>query len=80
MRRTFTVAPVIPRGYTGRNFNSWQKYLQAQIEKIYGRKPPQYMMGIDPVNNEKGNFVVDEKGIILWEKTEDGRWLMITKP
>lgn len=37
MRRTFTQQPVIPTGYTGRNFNSWQKYLQTQIEKIYAK-------------------------------------------
>jgi hypothetical protein len=34
MKRTFTQQPIIPSGYTGRNFNNWQKYLQKQIEKI----------------------------------------------
>lgn len=34
MKRTFTQQPTIPIGYTGRDFKSWQKYLQDQIDKI----------------------------------------------
>ena len=34
MKQTFTQQPIIPIGYTGRNFNNWQKYLQKQIDKI----------------------------------------------
>jgi hypothetical protein len=34
MKQTFTQQPIIPVGYTGRDFNNWQKYLQAQIDKI----------------------------------------------
>jgi hypothetical protein len=34
MKQTFTQQPIVPTGYTGRNFNSWQKYLQKQIDKI----------------------------------------------
>jgi len=34
MKQTFTQQPTIPTGYTGRDFNSWQKYLQKQIDKI----------------------------------------------
>ena len=34
MKRTFTHQPIVPMGYTGRDFNNWQKYLHKQIEKI----------------------------------------------
>lgn len=34
MKQTFTQQPIIPTGYTGRNFNNWQKYLQKQLDKI----------------------------------------------
>lgn len=34
MKPTFTQQPIIPTGYTGRNFNNWQLYLQKQIDKI----------------------------------------------
>jgi hypothetical protein len=34
MKRTFTQQPVIPAGYTGRDFNNWQKYLHTQIDKV----------------------------------------------
>lgn len=34
MKRTFTHQPVIPAGYTGRDFNNWQKYLHTQIDKV----------------------------------------------
>jgi len=34
MKRTFTQQPVVPQGYTGRDFNNWQKYLHAQLDKI----------------------------------------------
>lgn len=34
MTRTFTKQPVVPIGYTGQSFNEWQKYLQAEREKI----------------------------------------------
>jgi hypothetical protein len=34
MKRTFTHQPIVPTGYTGRDFNSWQKYLQEQIDKM----------------------------------------------
>jgi hypothetical protein len=34
MKRTFTQQPVIPQGYTGRDFNNWQKYLHAQLDRI----------------------------------------------
>jgi len=33
MKQTFTQQPTIPTGYTGRDYASWQKYLQEQIEK-----------------------------------------------
>ena len=33
-QQTLTQQPIIPPGYTGRDFNSWQKYLQKQLEKI----------------------------------------------
>lgn len=29
-----TQKPIIPKGYTGRNFNAWQKHLQKQIDRI----------------------------------------------
>lgn len=34
MKQTLTQPPVIPAGYTGLTFNSWQKYLQQQLDKI----------------------------------------------
>ncbi len=34
MKQTFTQQPIIPNGYTGRDFNNWQKYLQKQLEKF----------------------------------------------
>ena len=34
MKQKFTQQPTVPTGYTGRDFDSWQKYLQEQIEKI----------------------------------------------
>ena len=34
MKQTFTQQPIIPTGYTGRNFNDWQKYLHKQLDKI----------------------------------------------
>jgi len=36
MKRTYTHQPVIPKGYTGRSFNTWQKYLHTQLDKING--------------------------------------------
>jgi hypothetical protein len=41
MKRTFTLQPIVPTGYTGRDYNNWQKYLQKQIDKLnrpYGTK------------------------------------------
>lgn len=35
MKRTFTSKPVIPAGYTGRDYNNWQNYLQKQLDKLY---------------------------------------------
>lgn len=32
--RTSTQKTVIPTGWTGRDFNSWQAYLQKQIDRI----------------------------------------------
>jgi hypothetical protein len=32
--KTSTQKTVIPHGYTGRNFNYWQKHLQKEIDKI----------------------------------------------
>lgn len=32
--RTSTHKPVIPNGYTGRDFNNWIKYLKSQIDNI----------------------------------------------
>lgn len=34
MKRTFTAKPIVPTGYTGRDYNNWQKYLQKQIDKL----------------------------------------------
>jgi hypothetical protein len=34
MKRTFTQQPIVPMGYTGRDYNDWQKYLQKQLEKF----------------------------------------------
>ena len=34
MKRTFTSQPIVPTGYTGRDYNNWQKYLQKQIDKF----------------------------------------------
>jgi hypothetical protein len=34
MKQTSTNQPIVPIGYTGRNFNSWQKYLQQQLDKV----------------------------------------------
>ena len=34
MKRTFTHQPIIPQGYTGRDFNNWQKYLHEQLDKL----------------------------------------------
>jgi hypothetical protein len=34
MKRTFTQQPIVPTGYTGRDFNNWQKYLHEQITKL----------------------------------------------
>lgn len=38
MKRTFTNQPVVPAGYTGRDYNNWQKHLQKQIDKINGKR------------------------------------------
>lgn len=41
MKRTFTQQPVIPEGYTGKNFNSWSKYIHKQLEKtVYNTTTP----------------------------------------
>lgn len=45
MKQVFTQQPVIPAGYTGRDFNRWQKYLQAQIDKIKRTNVAKKMMG-----------------------------------
>jgi len=34
MKRTFTHQPIVPHGYTGRDFNNWQKYLHEQLDKL----------------------------------------------
>lgn len=34
MKQTSTNQPIVPIGYTGRNFNSWQKHIQKQIDVI----------------------------------------------
>lgn len=36
MKRTSTQQPVIPQGYTGRNFNLWIRYVQREIDKVRG--------------------------------------------
>lgn len=33
MKRTHTQRPVIPKGWTGKNFNNWAKYIHAQVSK-----------------------------------------------
>lgn len=38
MKRTSTVQPVVPKGYTGRDYNNWQKYLQKQLDKLHNPK------------------------------------------
>jgi len=35
MKRTATHPPVVPKGYTGRDFNNWQRYLQGEISLVY---------------------------------------------
>lgn len=46
MKRTFTSQPVVPKGYTGRDYNNWIKYLQKQIDKLNQVKPlPQQEYG-----------------------------------
>ena len=47
MKRTFTQQPIIPMGYTGQNFNSWQKYLQKQIDKIKKTNVNQRMLSFE---------------------------------
>jgi len=32
--KTSTQKPVIPNGWTGRNFNLWQKHIQKKLDKI----------------------------------------------
>ena len=44
MKRTYTTQPVIPQGYTGKNFNLWQKHLQKQLDKIKGTNVSEKMM------------------------------------
>lgn len=44
-QQAFTQAPVIPAGYTGRHYNRWQKYLQAEIDKIKNTNVSKKMMG-----------------------------------
>jgi len=34
--KTSTQAPIIPQGYTGRNFNDWQLKIQEALDKIKG--------------------------------------------
>lgn len=45
MKQVFTQQPVIPAGYTGRNFNAWQKHLQKQIDRIKKTNVSKKMMG-----------------------------------
>lgn len=34
MKNTSTIAPVIPIGYTGKDYNKWINYIYKQIAKI----------------------------------------------
>lgn len=34
-KRLLTKPPVIPKGWTGKNYNSWHQYLDAEISLIY---------------------------------------------
>lgn len=46
MKRTFTVQPIVPKGYTGGDYNNWMKYVQKQINKLNQTKPlPQHDYG-----------------------------------
>lgn len=35
MKNISTTAPVIPVGYTGKNYNKWINYIYRQIAKIH---------------------------------------------
>jgi len=37
-RTTYTRQPVIPQGWTGRDFNNWAKYIDTQVRKLLFKK------------------------------------------
>lgn len=39
MKRTSTNQPVVPKGYTGSDYNTWMKYVSKQIAKFNNPKP-----------------------------------------
>lgn len=36
MRKTSTQQPIVPPGWTGRDYNNWHKYLKSQLDRING--------------------------------------------